>query len=49
MTRFVFFSLLGSTPISTTFTSGVNPMRFLTVVAISEASYRKSTVPFVST
>ena len=49
MTRFVFFSLLGRTPTSTTLTSGVKPITDLTFFAMLSASLRNSTSPVVST
>ena len=49
ITRLDFFSLRGRRPNSTTLTSGVNPIRLLTVPAIRFARSRKSTRPLVST
>ncbi len=49
ITRLLFFSLRGSTPSSTTFTSGENPMRDFTRSVTLRAISAKSTVPLVST
>ena len=43
MTLFVFISLLGSTPVPTTLTIGVKPMRLLTFAAMSSLVFRHNT------
>ena len=49
ITRAVFFMLLGSTPISTTFTIGVKPILLLTYSSMRLPSAAKSTSPVDST